>query len=94
MNPDAPELRYCQATAPLRAEFQGETVLLSFDTGRYYGLEGTAQAVWRLLETPRSLADLVEALVGSHDVDRAQCRRDLVPFLEDLAREGLVEACG
>lgn len=84
--------RYRQARAPLRADFPGETVLMSFDTGRYYGLEGTALSVWQLLETPRTLEDLVAALAESHDVPVERCRQDVAPFLEALTREGLVEA--
>ncbi len=94
MRPEPSSLRYRQSGAALRAEFQGETVLLSFEAGRYYGLEGTAQHIWRLLASPRSIEELVEALAETHDVSRDRCREDLVPFLERLAREGLVEAVG
>lgn len=59
--------------------------------GAYFALDAVGVEIWRLLERPRSLEDLVEALTGRFQVDRARCREDLRPLLGQLVAEGLLE---
>ncbi len=67
-----------------------EFVVLNLRDGMYYGLNATGSHIWRLIDEPRSLRDLLDRLVQRFDVDRARCREDLVALLNDLADKGLV----
>ena len=67
-----------------------DTVLLGPDSDTYFGLEGTAAAVWRALETPQSLADLSATLAEEYDADAATIESDVTPFLTDLIASGFV----
>ncbi|MGH9667416.1 MAG: PqqD family protein, partial [Bryobacteraceae bacterium] len=40
------------------AEVDGEVVLMSSQTGRYYSLAGTAAAVWKALQTGTTIGAL------------------------------------
>jgi len=75
----------------LSNELDGETVMMSIDSGKYYGLEEIATRVWELLEQPTSVSALCGVLVEEFDVAREQCEADVLPFLSELAKEGLVE---
>ncbi len=65
----------------------GETIVLNFDTGRYYSLNPAATEVWRAIVS-RSNA----TTTASPDVDAANPAR-LASFLQDLADEGLIRPC-
>ena len=74
------------------ADDLGEQILLTTPAGAYLVLEGTAAAVWRLLDRARSLDDLVDACAREYEGDRDQMRRDLDEVLREWAGRGLVAA--
>ncbi len=67
-----------------------DTVLLGPDSDTYYGLEGTAAAVWEALATPRSLADLSTALAEEYDADARTIETDVTPFLTEMIASGFI----
>jgi hypothetical protein len=72
-------------------ELQGEAAILNLKTGVYYVLDPVGAAVWKLIEQPRTLASIREAILGEYEVDAVRCERDLFVLLEKLAGEGLIE---
>jgi len=75
----------------LSSELDGETVMMSIESGKYYGLEEIATRIWELIEQPTSVSALCDTLVSEFDVAREQCEADVLPFLAELAKEGVVE---
>lgn len=73
----------------LATDVAGQRVLLSEEL-RYLGLDRTGEAVWELLETPRTFDDLVDELVRRFDVSQEQCRSDVSDFLADLEKRHVV----
>ncbi len=69
----------------------GETVLMSVETGMYYGLDEIGNRIWALLDSPKRIADLCDLLVSEYDVDPETCRREVMAYLDALRREELVE---
>jgi hypothetical protein len=76
------------------ADLSGETVVLHLSSGVYYGLDPVAARVWELLQEPRSVGEIRDALVEEYDVDAARCERDLIGLLQTLAAAELIEICG
>ena len=72
------------------AMLEDELVMMSVDLGRYFGLNPTAGRVWELLEEPRTLDDLCNALQEEYEVAPEICRRELTELLEDLKQQGLI----
>lgn len=68
-----------------------EAVILHLKDGTYYGLNAVGAAIWSLIQEPRTVADLREAVQRQFEVGAAQCERDLKSLLESLAKAGLVE---
>ncbi len=85
-----PEGRISRIPEMLSTDFDQETVLMSIDAGAYYGLEGPARSIWEMLESPSTVAELVERLVKEYDVAPEACTADVERFLEELDREGLI----
>jgi Coenzyme PQQ synthesis protein D (PqqD) len=73
------------------SELAGETVILSFQTGKYYGLDTVGGRIWGLLGAAIRVADLCDAIVRHFDVPPDRCERDVLNFLHEMARAGLVE---
>ena len=67
-----------------------ETVILGMGDGVYYGLDAVGARVWSLLATPQRVSELVSAITREFDVRSADCERDLLALLDDLAERRLV----
>ena len=91
LSPDA----YIVATPKnLSCELDADTVILHLESGIYYGLNQVGTTVWKLIQQPRRLADLRQAIVAEYLVEPAVCERDLEALLQDLTQAGLVEVRG
>ena len=69
-----------------------ESAILGLSSTIYYGLNPVGSRVWSLLQKPRSVAELRDALVSEYEVEEKRCERDLLELLEKMAAEGLIEA--
>lgn len=68
----------------------GEMVALDLDKGDCFGMDQIGTRIWALAETPVPVSAIVDQLIREHDVDRATCCADVIAFVTDLARSGLV----
>lgn len=83
--------RVVAARDQVSVEVDGEAVILSLADGVYYGLDPVGARVWGMLEQPRTVAELRDAVVAEWEVDAPTAERDLLHLLDDLAARGLVE---
>ena len=67
-----------------------ETVILGMGDGVYYGLDAVGARVWTLLATPQRVSELVSAVTQEFDVGAAECERDVLALLDELAERRLV----
>lgn len=72
-------------------EVDGKIVGLDLRSSRYFSLNSTGAALWRLLEDDPDLEQLADALVEAHAVDRRQALVDARTFVDALQEHGLVE---
>jgi hypothetical protein len=72
--------------------FEGETVIINFDSGAYYSMNETGTQVWELLVRGLPVDRIVETIAAAGDIDKAVS--DFVTQLrsEDLVTELLDEA--
>lgn len=74
----------------MTANMNGSAVMMDIATGKYYNLGETGGRIWELLEEPATVSDLVRALTAEYDVDQAQCKEDVLTFLQQLIDRGLL----
>jgi hypothetical protein len=84
------EAAFVVSQEQVSCDLSGEAVILNLATGMYYGLNPVGTRVWELLQQPRTVAELREALLSEFDVDSGRCERDLVELLDDLASRQLI----
>ena len=73
------------------SDLAGEVAILNVKSGAYYGLDPVGARIWSLVQEPRSVADIQNAIISEYDVGPEQCARDLSSLLEKLLAEGLIE---
>jgi hypothetical protein len=66
---------------------------MSVESGAYYGLEATGQAIWTQLTQPTQVGDLIDHLVNRYEVERSTCENHVIAFLSKLESEGLIQRC-
>ena len=72
-------------------DLNGETIILNLKTSEYYGMDGTGARIWNLLQTPRTITEIRDALLEAYDIEPERCERDLLSLLRELADVGLIE---
>jgi hypothetical protein len=84
-------VRYARRTEIVSAMLGAEeAALLSASRGKYYGLNSTASRIWELLESPRSIDELIEALQAEYEVGAEECRQHTSELVAELVAENLV----
>ena len=69
----------------------GQLMMMSADNSAYLSLSGSGGRIWELLEQPRTLAGLCEALAGEYVIEPAEIREQVQAFLERLQLQHEIE---
>jgi Coenzyme PQQ synthesis protein D (PqqD) len=72
-------------------DLAGEAVILDVNSGVYYGLNAVGARVWSLIQEPKTVGAVLEALLEEYDVEPDRCEGDLLSLLEDMASKDLLE---
>ena len=74
----------------ISSKMDNEVVMMSVEKGNYYGLNQVGSEIWEKLNEPLTVTDLCSKLLIEYNVEREQCERDVMPYLEKLVEEGLI----
>ncbi len=72
-------------------EIDTNKVLMSVETGKYYGLNTLATNIWMRIVRPMVVSDLINDLVESFDVSLEVAQTEVIAFLNDLKKNKLLE---
>lgn len=75
----------------LSRNLQGEEVILDLSTGVYFGLDPIGTRIWHLINERRPLRKVLDALLDEYDVAEDACAGDLLEFVAEMHKKGLVE---
>ena len=62
-------------------DLAGEAVILSLKSGQYFGLNEVGTQIWNLIQEPKTVGAVFEALLQEYDVALDQLERDLLALL-------------
>ncbi|WP_136809672.1 PqqD family protein [Desulfosediminicola flagellatus] len=85
---------FLKSREKLSTELDGETVILDINSGMYSGLDPVGTTIWNLLEKEVTFSQIVEEILDNYDVSEEQCINDLIDFLNDLEKNGLIVVQG
>ncbi|MCE8002433.1 lasso peptide biosynthesis PqqD family chaperone [Billgrantia ethanolica] len=75
----------------LASQVNDDVVLFSAERGMYYGTQAVGGRIWSLIQDEMSVSDICDQLLAEFSVERENCERDVLQFLEQLETEGLVK---
>ncbi len=68
-----------------------ETVLLCIENSKYYGIDPVGTSIWKLLDTPRSIEQIIVTMQELYEVSAEQCKADVIHFINHLIEKNLVQ---
>ena len=72
-------------------DIANEAVLLSLCDGEYYGLNEVAASIWQLIQQPRTVLEVRDALLAEYEeIQPAECQQAVVSFLAEMIALNLV----
>ena len=74
----------------------GETLIVPVrarvgDLASIYSFNGTGTLIWKLLASPKSVAELAAAVAQEYEVELTQAENDVTSFVNEMKAVGLVE---
>jgi hypothetical protein len=85
------DVRLARAEGLVASEVNGETVVLSIESGHFYHLNATGSRIWSHVDAPMTFGDLCAAMRAQFAVEADQCRRDVTEFVDKMIAQGLLE---
>lgn len=74
----------------IASKMDDEVVMMSVEQGMYFGLDPIAADIWDVLESKKTVKEIIEAMVKKYDVDKATCKKDVLQFLRQMQKNNLV----
>ncbi len=68
-------------------DLAGEAAILNIKSGVYYGLDPVGARIWNLMQEPRAVVEIQNAITSEYDVEPDRCARDLASFLRNFSRK-------
>lgn len=66
-------------------------VLMDVESGEYFEVNAVGSQIWRLLEAPMTVNQLIERLLAEFDVEPEQCEADVRLWLGKMRDLGFIE---
>jgi Coenzyme PQQ synthesis protein D (PqqD) len=91
MNPQTNVAHYQASRSVVAEELDGETILLSMDSGVYFGLNIIGTAIWRRLTTGGDVESVIAELTSRYqDIPSSTIARDAHVLVAELTKHGLL----
>ena len=75
----------------ISSELAGEAAILNLKSGVYYGLDPVGARIWRLIQSPCKISQVIDGILQEYQVTPAQCETDVLQLVQRLSEEGLIE---
>ncbi len=71
-------------------EIDGEIVALDLEAGSCFGMDDAGASIWKFAAEPVTVGELADRLIQSYSLEREDCLRDILPFIDDMISAGLL----
>lgn len=75
----------------LFTEVDDEMVLMNIHTSAYLGLNSSSRHIWQLLETKTKFSTILQTLLDTYEVERAQCEEEVKGVLQQMVRTKILQ---
>ena len=81
-----------QVEGLISSNMDGEMVILSVGSGKYYNFGEIGGEIWNLIKEPIRIQDLITSLVANFDVEESVCETQVISFLSQLLAENVIQS--
>ena len=71
-------------------EIDDEVLMMSIEDGKYYGLNAVGSEIWKLIEEPKTLEEIIPALMEIFEIDEDSCRKESLEFIESMIKNNII----
>jgi hypothetical protein len=79
------------AREQVSCDLAGESVILSLKSAQYFGLNEVGARIWNLIQEPKTVGAILDAVLEEYDVAVDELERDLFALLEQMITNDLIE---
>ena len=79
------------AKEQVACDLAGEAVILSLKSGQYFGLNEVGTQIWNLIQEPKTVGAVLEAVLQEYDVTPDELEGDVFALLEKMVINELIE---
>lgn len=72
-------------------DLSGEGAILNLKSGVYFGLNTVGASIWKLIQEPRSVREIQNAIQEEYEVEPKRCEQDILELLEELLTHELIK---
>ena len=72
------------------SDIDGDVIMMSIQKGKYYSMEEIGSRIWELIKDDMEVSTLCKVLCEEYNIEKEQCKIDVLKFLNDLAEENLI----
>ena len=73
-------------------DLSGEQVMVDFEQGKYFMIKGVGNDIWDMLADDVTVTQIMDKLLLEYDVTKEQCEAEVLNFLTELEKLGIIEA--
>ena len=74
----------------IESEIDGDIVLMNIYNNEYYSMDSIGSSIWKMLEEPKTIAEIIEQLLEKYDVSPETCEKDTLKFLNQLLDKQII----
>ena len=67
-------------------EVDGELVMMNIEDGSYASINDTGKSIWGLIEEPKTVDEVLTALIVEYDIDRQTAETEVISFIKKLVK--------
>ena len=71
----------------LASEIDDEMVMMDLESGNYISLNKMGSIIWRQIENPIPVKELIQYLMGKYNVQEEECVTDTLSFLQKVQEQ-------
>ncbi|WP_036711163.1 lasso peptide biosynthesis PqqD family chaperone [Paenibacillus pinihumi] len=79
-----------QEQGNLVSDMDGEKVMMSISSGKYFNLGSMGGVIWESIAPGQTVKQLIDDLTDRYEVGREECQTQVLGFLQQLKQEGLI----
>lgn len=73
------------------SELDGQKVMMNIELGKYLMLNEVGSSIWDFIDGENSIEKIVDILTSEYDVQRDECMKSVINYIEKLKELELIE---